>query len=127
MAKPTPPPQRPAPAPPAPAAIPAPAAPAKPALRVEQQVTREPITEPRPAPTPAPPPTAPAPAVGVAPRFFRVLRKCDVPHGTHGMHITLHVGAVLKSTSYDIEALKKMGVPLEEVMDQDAGPRAILR
>jgi phytoene dehydrogenase-like protein len=73
-----------------------------------------------------PPPPPPAPAA--PPRYFRVMRTMSVPRATGGhtagLHYTLPEGKILRSGSYDIEALRALGVPLEETSETTAALRA---
>lgn len=74
------------------------------------------------------PPPPPPPAPAAPPRYFRVMRAMSVPRATGGhlagLHYTLPEGKILRSGSYDIEALRALGVPLEETTEPVTAPRA---
>lgn len=74
-------------------------------FRLEPVAVPEPPVEDRKN---APPVKAPA-----GERFFLVAQTAHVPR--LGTHFTLPAGKVISSAGYDIEALRSLGVPLEEV------------
>lgn len=71
-----------------------------------------------------PPARSLTPVAPAAPTFYRVQKTCRVPRGASTY--TLTAGKVISSRGYDIEELKRLGVPLEPTTESRTPARAVI-